>query len=186
MRQFLTRIIPPAWVVLSSLAFPSQAVAGDNLILAGVLDLPRATETAPIDGCRKLQKGLTIGGGFLFFSCEKLRPEFNISHQQRIADHYKKSVLARGWKRSFDWGSDNPEQFIKTDIYGCETALKIMVWDDRVINETVTDRTDRNAFRQIVFLTSFEGKACEPKYQYIKSVIAAQTRASINRRLKKT
>jgi|GEM_PF-1957050 len=135
-------------------------------ILKGVLDLPRAPETAAIDGCAQVHKGLTMAGGFLFFTCEKLLPGIDISRQADVTRQYAEALTLRGWKRQYN-SQKKQDEFISHDSYGCKMTVSVKPWTDRSMNEPRGSR--RDDFRQIVFMTHFaKGDACEPAYQSFK------------------
>ena len=162
---------PPAPVVVAPPPPVAPPVPRDpyGTILAGVVDLPRAAETAAIDGCRKVHKGLTISGGFLFFTCEKLRPGVPIERQMEVARDYAQALELRGWEKTYN-ADKKQDEFIQYDGFGCKMTVSIRPWTDRAMNEKRRPRTDREGFRQIVFMTKFDkGQACEPTYQAFRA-----------------
>lgn len=139
------------------------------LILPEVLNLPRLPETGPIGGCSKIHKGHTESGGFFVFTCEKLRPEISIAQHEIIAHRYRVLLREAGWVR-VESVKPKTTTHKKTGKKGCKLTVNVTIWDDRVMGEPVIDRSDRNTYRQIVFLTSFKGKSCEPYYATIKTL----------------
>ncbi len=137
------------------------------LILPEVLNLPRLPETGPIDGCAKIHKGLTESGGFFVFTCEKLRPNISIAQHEIITHRYRVLLRQAGWK-SVPTDKPKTTRHVQTDTQGCKRSVEVTIWDDRVMGERVKNRKNRNGFRQIVFLTAFDGKACEPYYKIVK------------------
>lgn len=139
------------------------------LILPEVLNLPRLPETGPLGGCATIHKGHTESGGFFVFTCEKLRPKVSIAQHEIIAHRYRVLLREAGWKKSV---SDKLKttSHNKTDAKGCRLSVDVTVWDDRVMGEPVLNREDRDSYRQIVFLTSFQGKPCEPYYETVKTL----------------
>lgn len=136
-------------------------------ILKGVLDLPRNPETAAIDGCAKVHKGLTMGGGFLFFTCEKLLPGIDISQQAELTRRYTEALTLRGWNKQYN-NRKKQDEYISHDGFGCKMTVSVKPWTDRNLNEPRGKR--RDDFRQIVFMTHFaKGDACEPAYQQFKA-----------------
>ena len=153
-----TVIRPPAPVVVA----PRDPF---GTILPGVVDLPRSAETGAIDGCTKVHKGLTIAGGFMFFTCEKLLPGVAVSRQVEIATEYEQSLELRGWTKSWN-AKKKQNEFVQHDDFGCKMTVSVRPWTDRSMNEGRHRKGDREAFRQIVFQTNFaKGDACEPTYQ---------------------
>ena len=159
---------PPPVVVVEAPPPPPPApppppVNPYGTILAGVLDLPRVSETAAIDGCQKVHRGLTMGGGFLFFTCEKLRPGIGIDRQEAVADTYGDALSMKGWERRYN-EKKKQNEWVAFDSFGCKMTVSIKPWTDRSMNEPRGKR--REDFRQIVFMTHFaKGQACEPAYQ---------------------
>jgi hypothetical protein len=136
-------------------------------ILSGVLDLPRMSETAAIDGCAQVHKGLTMAGGFLFFTCEKLLPGIDISRQAEVTRQYADALTLRGWSKQYN-SQKKQDEYISHDPYGCKMTVSLKPWTDRSMNEPRGNR--RDDFRQIVFMTHFaKGDACEPAYQSFKA-----------------
>ena len=154
----VTVVRPPAPVVVA----PRDPF---GTILPGVVDLPRSHETGAIDGCTKVHKGLTIAGGFMFFTCEKLLPGVAVSRQVEIATEYEQALELRGWTKSWN-AQKKHNEFVQHDDFGCRMTVSIRPWTDRSMNEGRHRKGDREAFRQIVFQTNFaKGDACEPTYQ---------------------
>ena len=134
-----------------------------GIILAGVLDLPRFPETEATRGCRKVHKGLTISGGFMFFTCERLRESEPVSRQIPIATAYEEALVARGWQRRYN-AKKKLDEFTRRNPDNCLMTVSIRPWTDRNMNEPRGKR--RADFRQIVFQTNFaKGQECEPTYQ---------------------
>ena len=154
---------PPPPVVIAPPPAPPRDPFGT--ILPGVVDLPRSAETGAIDGCTKVHKGLTIAGGFMFFTCEKLLPGVAVSRQVEIATEYEQSLELRGWTKSWN-AKKKQNEFVQHDDFGCKMTVSVRPWTDRSMNEGRHRKGDREAFRQIVFQTNFaKGDACEPTYQ---------------------
>ena len=149
------------------------AKAGGGLILAGILDLPRLRETGPVDGCAKVNKGLLNDGGFMVFTCEKLLAQYPIKHQYVAMDRYKGELLKAGWRhaKAEDSRADN-QSFRRRDSYGCNQTLRLTLWSDRAMNEPPAPVHARDKFRQIVFLTRFNGSACERYYPIVQALAA--------------
>ena len=142
---------------------PAPVIESYGTILAGVLDLPRFPETESRLGCRKVHKGLTISGGFLFFTCERLREGEPIERQVQIATAYEEALIARGWERRYN-AKKKLDEFLKRNANNCLTTVSIRPWTDRTMNEPRGKQ--RSDFRQIVFQTNFaKGPECEPTYQ---------------------
>ncbi|GEM_PF-6839992 len=166
-----------AWAETASMKtrVVKSASASAGVILKGILDLPRLPETGPIDGCGMIQKGLTNGGGFMVFTCEKLLPYYPIDQHNIAAGRYHDSLISAGWNIKGNRSkTENTTEFVNLDRYGCERSVKMMVWTDRAMNETPMPNARREAFRQIVFLTQFKGAACEPYYETVKSLAGVQ------------
>lgn len=151
-----------------------RAAAAGNIVLAGILDLKRQPQTAPIDGCQKVQKGLIMQGGFMLFTCEKLMPHIPISEHRPTFLRYRQSLLLDGWRQTPE-SDDTDIQFVRSDGFGCDAELTLRLWTDRSMNEPRRAASDRNAHRQIVFLTKFFGKACD-RYYPIAEALAAKSR----------
>jgi len=166
---FCANTVKLTLAALISLAFAPIASANpySSNILSGIIDLPRQAETAAIDGCAKVQTGLTIGGGFMLFTCEKLRPYYPISEQEAVAKRYEQSLQNMGW--SYSKPLKDGTEFTKRDAFGCTANLSIRVWKDRAINETVLRKT-RDAYRQIVFTANYSGAACEHYYPTVQAM----------------
>lgn len=143
--------------------------SSDNRILKGLLDLPRLPETAPIDGCAKINTGLTLGGGFMVFTCEKLRPSVAIARHEPVAYSYTQTLVKMGWRQQGPKKGDETK-FTLTDEYGCKRQLSQRVWTDRSMNEPAYGKDDRDAYRQIVFLLNYSGKPCQRYYSLVKSL----------------
>lgn len=147
----------------------ATAQSADNTILSGVLDLPRQIETAPVDGCAKPQKGLKMDGGFLLIACEKLLPYHPISKHDIVADLYVDDLIKAGWTVDVSGQEANKTKFVRNDGLGCRSKLSMMVWKDRSMNELRRPDMTRNDYRQIVFVTEFEGGGrCDHHYDRVK------------------
>ena len=151
-----------------------RAAAAGNLILPGILNLKRQPVTAPIDGCAKIQKGLIMQGGFMLFTCEKLMPHIDISQHKPAFLRYRKTLVSDGWKQTAD-STATDIQMVRSDGLGCEAELTLRLWTDRSMNEPRRPAGDRNAHRQIVFMTKYFGKACD-RYYPIAEALAAKSR----------
>lgn len=148
---------------VSAILISSTAQADNGKIMEGLVDIPRLAETAPLDGCSKVNKGLVNSGGLLVFTCEKLLPYLPISEHAASFSKYQSILQADGWRRKS--GNQKTARFFKTDAFGCHTRLDVMLWTDRSMNETPKRAsTDREAHRQIVFKAKFSGAACERYY----------------------
>ncbi len=152
--------LPPA-------ALANSAGLHNDTILSGIIDLPRQAETAAIDGCAKVQTGLTIGGGFMLFTCEKLRPYYPISEHEIVAKRYHSALQEMGWRQAKTL--DDGAEFTRRDTYGCTANLSVRVWKDRAINETIL-RKSREVYRQIVFTANYNGAACERYYPMVQAM----------------
>lgn len=148
-------------------------IARENggLILSGILDLPRQRETGPIDGCAKIYKGLTSGDGFMIFTCEKLLPEYPIKTHYTAMKGYRTELRKAGWTRVAD-ASDTKDQlsYAKIDKLGCRQELRVSLWADRSMNEGQAAGSQREAYRQILFLSRFSGKACQAYYPVVEAL----------------
>ena len=167
MRSFI------AIISLSVLSMPVSAAAqtADDIVLSGVLDLPRQVETAPVDGCAKPQKGLKMDGGFLLIACEKLLPFHPIAKQDSVANLYADDLIKTGWKVDTTEQEKNKKKFIRNDPLGCKSILTMMVWKDRSMNEPNRPNMSRNDYRQIVFVTEFAGSGrCDHHYDTVKAI----------------
>ena len=143
----------------------------NNTILLGLLNLPRQVEAGPVDGCKRPQKGLTLGGGFLLIACEKLLPDYPIDLQDKVAEKYSADLLEMGWDIDVSDPQKNVKRFVRRDDLGCTSNLSMMVWKDRSMNEVRLPNTGRNDHRQIVFITKFEGQnRCEHYYDTVKKL----------------
>lgn len=143
--------------------------SADNIVLSGVLDLPRQIETAPVDGCAVPQKGLKMDGGFLLIACEKLLPYHPITKHDQVADLYVDDLLKSGWTVDVSGQEPNKIKFVRNDALGCRSNLSIMVWKDRSMNEPHRPNMTREDYRQIVFVTEFEGEGrCDHHYDTVK------------------
>ena len=151
----------------------ATAQSADNIVLSGVLDLPRQIETAPIDGCAKPQKGLKMDRGFLLIACEKLLPYHPISKHDSVADLYVDDLIKAGWTVDVAKQEANKKKFVRNDALGCRSKLSMMVWKDRSMNEPRRPDMTRNDYRQIVFVTEFEGEGrCDHHYDTVKYLAA--------------
>ncbi len=144
----------------------------DDLILAGILDLKRLPETGPIDGCKKINKGLISSGGFMVFTCEKLLPHQPISKHKKAFKRYSSALLKDGWRRLPE-STEGDRTFVRSDGLGCEANLNLRLWKDRSMNEPARPATQRNAHRQIVFMAKFYDEACE-RYYPIAEALASE------------
>ena len=151
-------------------ALALRSTVGD-IILPGVLNLPRGAETAPYDGCKKIQKGLIMGGGFMLFTCEKLLPGYPISQQERMYVRYGTEIMKEGWRRKPD-SMRKHVKYVRDDGLGCEAHLDIRLFTDRSMNEPQRPASDRKSHRQIVFMAQFYGKPCERYYPVVKALAA--------------
>lgn len=148
---------------ISALTMSFTAQADNGKIMEGLVDIPRLAATGPLDGCSKINKGLVNSGGLLVFTCEKLLPYLPISEHAASFSKYQSILQSEGWKRQN--GNQNTARFLKTDVYGCETRLDLLLWTDRSMNEIPRrPASDRDAHRQIVFKAKFSGAACERYY----------------------
>ena len=161
--------------VLKEDALKEERPKEDNIILPGVLDLPRQIETAQVDGCTKPHKGHRLDGGFLLIACEKLLPPHPIDKHDSVADHYADDLIKAGW--TFDVEDPEGEQeadeikFVRNDASGCRIELSMMVWKDRSMNERRRADMTRDDYRQIVFITEFEGEGrCDHHYDTVKAL----------------
>ena len=147
MRSFI------AIISLSILSVPVSAAAqtADDIVLSGVLDLPRQVETAPVDGCAKPQKGLKMDGGFLLIACEKLLPFHPIAKQDSVANLYTDDLIKTGWKVDTTEQEKNKKKFIRNDPLGCKSILTMMVWKDRSMNEPNRPNMSRNDYRPVSY-----------------------------------
>ena len=167
--KYLHRVGAVALAVLSlsSQVSASEFGANNGTILAGVLDLPRLNETGPEDGCSRVQTGLTIGGGFMLFTCEKLLPYLPITEQETAARRYYSALKEMGWQQQA--AMEDGFKFTKYDDYGCKATLSVRVWKDRAMNETILSKR-RDAYRQIVFTANYNGAACERYYPVVQAM----------------
>ena len=165
-------IIKSGIALAASLMLAPTAFANSGTILQGVLDVPRSVHTAPTDGCAKVQKGLINSGGFLLFTCEKLRPELPISLHETAFRDYQSALRRDGWQSKSN-GAEKAE-YKKVDAFGCETHLDMTLWKDRSMNEPKRAATDREAHRQIVFMARFYGPACERHYPTAQALADAR------------
>ena len=167
MRSLITLIGLSIW----SLPISAAAQVSDNIILSGVLDLPRQVETAPVDGCSKPQKGLKMDGGFLLIACEKLLPYHPIAKQESVANLYVNDIIKSGWEMDKTKQEKNKRKFVRNDGLGCTSELTMMVWKDRSMNEPSRPDMNRNDHRQIVFVTEFAGSGhCDHHYDTVKAL----------------
>lgn len=158
--------------------FTPQPSATESLfngtILRGLVDLPRLKKTGPIDGCSTAQKGVIKSGGFLLFTCEKLRYGHPIEEQKAAFEHYHQALLGQGWEKNpikKDAGKVRKFQLIRSEADGCETHLEMALWADRSLNERGHDRSNRNAFRQIMFMVRFYDEACQRYYPAVEQLV---------------
>ena len=162
-------------IIMMSLSILGAPIAGaqssDNIVLSGVLDLPRQIETAPVDGCATPQKGLRLDGGFLLIACEKLLPYHPISKHDIIADNYADDLIKAGWTVDVSAPDKGETKFVRNDGLGCRSELSMMVWKDRSMNEPRRPDMTRDDYRQIVFITEFDGEGrCDHHYDRVKAL----------------
>ena len=158
-----------AFAVTASLLTPATAMADNGKIMEGLVDIPRLAETAPMDGCAKVNKGLIHSGGFLVFTCEKLLPYLPISEHASSFEKYQSILTQNGWQRQS--GKQKSVTYKRTDSYGCQARLELSLWTDRSMNEIPRrPASDRDAHRQIVFKAKFSGAACERYYSVANSL----------------
>lgn len=143
-----------------------------GFIFEGLVGIERHHKTGPIDGCSKMQKGLINTGEFLLFTCEKLLPYYPIDDHASTFTDYKQTLQMSGWNiRSSD--SDEGQRkwaFTKMDGRGCRVDLDMTLWTDRSMNEPSRPGSQRDAHRQIMFMTKFRGSACEGHYKTAESL----------------
>jgi len=152
-----------AILATTMLVTANSAQAGNGTIFEGIADIPRLSETGPVDGCSKTTKGLINSGGFLLFTCEKLLPLHPISEHETSFANYQGILKQNGWTRK--GGDRKNAKFVRTDSTGCETQLEMTLWTDRSMNEfPARPASDRDAHRQIVFKAKFFGTACDHYY----------------------
>lgn len=166
------RLLKTIYVFCVGLMMASSASADSGQILEGILDVPRLSQTAPIDGCAKVQKGLINNGGFLLFTCEKLRPEFPITQHQSTFLQYQALIRQSGWQAKSR--NLNQVKYTRTDAFGCEAHLDMTLWKDRSMNEPRRAASDREAHRQILFMARFYGPACERYYSTAQALATAR------------
>lgn len=167
MRGAITIFMTAAMAV----SIPATAQVDANLILGGILDLPRQAETAPIDGCARVQKGLKMDGGFLLIACEKLLPYHPVEQQEVAANAYVEDILKLGWTVDSSGEESRKMKFTRRDDLGCRSRLSMMVWKDRSMNEPRRADMTRNDYRQIVFVTEFDGEGkCDHHYDTVKAI----------------
>jgi len=165
----MRRIIGAA--ALTTALFTSNSALANGKILEGLADIPRLAETAPLDGCAKVTKGLIHSGGFLVFTCEKLLPYLPISEHEVSFNQYQTLLAANGWRKTGQVG--NAAKFRKTDDTGCETRLEVTLWTDRSMNEfPARPAHERDSHRQIVFKAKYLGAACERYYARAETLAA--------------
>jgi len=147
------------------ISLPQLQLEPANVIFPGLLDLTRHDNTGPIGGCASINKGLTMGGGFMLFTCEKLLPYIEISEHKNTYDAYKNLFLSEGWSETpSQEPAKNKLSFSRVDYLECEVVVDMELWIDRSMNETILDKSDRDAYRQIVFKAWFRGDACQGHY----------------------
>ncbi len=145
---------------------PEAAGIPANVIMPGLLDLPRHENTGPMDGCASIKKGLVMGGGFMLFTCEKLLPFYKISEHAKTYQAYQKTFSDEGWKKTpSEEPGPNKTSFKRTDAYGCDIVVDVELWTDRSMNESSMNIGNRNNHRQIVFKAWFRGDACDLHYE---------------------
>jgi len=161
-------VLVPTPIVLDTDALETETAQAPDQhmeILGGLINISRSAKTAPIDGCAKTQTGLINTGGFTAFTCEKLLPNLPIEAQQTAYEEYQDAFLEAGWDVHLTQEtSDTHSAFKRADEHGCETHVALKLWKDRSMNETPRDKTDREAYRQIVFKADFNGQACQRHY----------------------
>jgi len=156
-------------LLTAALLTTGTATANDGTILQGLVDIPRLSSTAPVDGCAKITKGLINNGGFLVFTCEKLLPYMPISEHAKSFKQYQSVLISQGW--TLETQNAKSVKFVKADHYGCRTRLEMNLWTDRSMNELpVRPASDRDAHRQILFKAKFHGDACERYYALAESL----------------
>ncbi|NNE58205.1 MAG: hypothetical protein HKN36_08875 [Hellea sp.] len=149
-----------------------RAARTGDIIMAGLLSLPREPATGAFDGCAKVQKGLIMGGGFMVFTCEKLKPGLPIAQHKQTFLRYKDALMKDGW-RYLPESKNHELVFARNDGFGCNSELQLKLWTDRSMNESFRPASDRNAHRQIVFMAKFYGPRCE-RYFPIAEALAAR------------
>lgn len=139
-----------------------------DLLFKGLTNIERQTETGRTDGCAKIQKGLTLSGGFLLIACEKLKSELPIGLQDIAARKYMAHMETLGWKKDPSHKKKGETKYLKTDATGCNRTMSVGVWTDRALNEPRLPGLTRRDYRQIVFIMGFDGKTCEHHYEGVK------------------
>lgn len=142
-----------------------------NVIMPGLLDLPRHEYTGPLDGCTSTKKGLVMGGGFMLFTCEKLLPFYEISDHSVTYEAYQNIFEEEGWKETpSEEPAKNKVSFKRKDSFGCDVIVDMELWTDRSMNESNLNLGDRNSHRQIVFKAWFRGDICDIHYETAESL----------------
>ncbi|WP_416877827.1 hypothetical protein [Litorimonas sp.] len=139
-----------------------------DLLFKGLTNIERQTETSRTDGCSKIQKGLTLSGGFLLIACEKLKSELPIGLQDIAARKYMAEMEKLGWKKDPSHKKRGETKYLKTDATGCNRTMSVAAWTDRALNEPRLPSLTRRDYRQIVFIMGFDGKTCEHHYEGVK------------------
>ncbi len=139
-----------------------------DLLFKGLTNIERQNETSRTDGCAKIQKGLTLSGGFLLIACEKLKSELPIGLQDIAARKYMAHMETLGWKKDPSHKKKGETKYLKTDATGCNRTMSVGVWTDRALNEPRLPGLTRRDYRQIVFIMGFDGKTCEHHYEGVK------------------
>lgn len=152
---------------LIGLAASVPALAGNNKVLDGVLDIQRAVETAPVDGCNEVHKAISMSDEFMLIACEKVLPWHPISAQQAAADNYTQQLTERGWTQRARRAGERGQVYTKTDAMGCPVSVDVMVWTDRSMGEPVRENMSREDHRQIVFFTKFSGPKCQYRFDEV-------------------
>lgn len=179
-------VTAPSISTQTPVAEPSQLVASAEFtmpeslyrgtILEGIIDLPRLKTTGPIDGCSTVQEGIMKSGGFLLFTCEKLRYGQPIEEQEKAFDHYQDVLAERGWEARPLKNKSKVEKayFVRAEDDGCETHLELALWKDRTLNERGHDKANRKAFRQIMFMARFPHEACKRYYPHVQAHVRGE------------
>ena len=139
-----------------------------DLLFKGLTNIERQTETTRTDGCSKIQKGLTLSGGFLLIACEKLKSELPIGLQDIAARKYMAEMEKLGWRKDPSHKKTGETKYLKTDATGCNRTMSVAAWTDRALNEPRLPSLTRRDYRQIVFIMGFDGKTCEHHYEGVK------------------
>jgi len=154
---------------LQGLKAPVFDIQPKDLLFKGLTGIQRQTETTRTDGCSRIQKGLTLSGGFLLIACEKLKAELPITLQDIAARKYMIEMENLGWKKDAANTKKSETKYMKTDATGCNRTMSVAVWTDRALNEPRLPTLTRKDYRQIVFIMGFDGKTCEHQYESVKA-----------------